>query len=241
MDDQNSIKTDGIHEENRLIQDRTVIALFVGQDDARSAEQALIEAGFDMVNVAWNGDETADQAQAEHHQGIWSSIKAFFGGHKDTELYGEGLRRGQTLVTVHTEQGRAATAVEILDRYNPTDVEGAEQAWSGNAETGLPIGAKDIPAEDRPAYASAAAEMDETPVSVTSVPVTTWPTSAGRDSEAGNGRIRSYYPRATNTGDNGEDADIALRDDDSILSDTDEDALLGNEDERVRLDKPTGI
>ena len=191
MDDQNSINPDGNYDQADLAHDRKVLALFASQDDARGAEQALIEAGFDEVSVAWNGDEAAERAENEHQDDIWTRIKSFFGGHKDTELYGEGLKRGQSLLTVHTEQAHAQAAVEILDRYNPTDVAGAEQTWKNEDPTPTRA-ADDIPAEDRPAYASAATDFDQP--TTTSVPVTSGSAPANRDAELGNARVRSYAP-----------------------------------------------
>jgi len=249
MDDPKPIlKTDGINEQNPLIQDRTVVALFAGEGDARQAEQALIEAGYDKVVVTWNGEEATNAPKAAHDHGFWESVKAFFGDHKDSHLYGEGLRRGQTLVTVHTEQGRAALAVDILDRFNPTDVEGAEQAWrsEGWSETNTTAMA-DIPAEDRQAYLAAAADLGEPEPVTTVIGVVERPQSDGRDLGAGNARVRSYFPTgisgeassgASGDGFTGETDDVARRDNDAILSDTDEDGLLGNEAEAVSADAP---
>ena len=233
MDDQTIQKTDGITEQNPLIQDRTVVALFAAEDDARKAEQALIEAGYDKVVVTWNGEEATDAPKATHDHGFWESVKAFFGDHKDAHLYGEGLRRAQTLVTVHTQQGRAALAVDILDRFNPTDVEGAEQAWRAEGWNEAPTTAMDdLPAEDRAAYLAASPELGEAEPVTAVIAVVERPQSGGRDLDAGNTRVRSYFPRGT-----GND-DIALRDDDSILSDTDEDGRLGDEAEATSADGP---
>jgi hypothetical protein len=241
MDDQNAIpKTDGIKEQNPLIQDRTVVALFAGEDDARQAQQALIEAGYDKVVVTSNGADATDPKAAPDH-GFWDSVKAFFGGHKDVHLYGEGLRRGQTLVTVHTEQGRAAGAVDILDGFHPTDVEGAEQAWrsEGWAETDTTT-MDDLPAEDRPAYLAASADMGEAEPAAVVIAVVERPQSDARDPAIGNARIRSYVPGSLSD-------DVALRDDDSVLSDTDEDGLPGHEAEaadapnKAWLDRTHGL
>lgn len=223
MDDQIAIqKTDGINEQNPLIQDRTVVALFASEDDARHAEQALIEAGYDKVVVTWNGEEATDAPKAAHDHGFWASLKAFFGDHKDASLYGEGLRRGQTLVTVHTQQGRAALAVDILDRFNPTDVEGAEQSWHSDGEAGRrPI--DDMTAEDRPAYLAAAADLGEQTL------------AGGRDLDAGNARVRSYFPSGMS---DVADDDVAIRADDSVLNDTDEDGPLGDKAEAGVAEAP---
>lgn len=43
--------------------------------------------------------------------------------------YAEGVRRGGTLVTVRTSDERANQAVEILNRYNPTDINRRVSEW----------------------------------------------------------------------------------------------------------------
>ena len=218
MDDQTIHKTDGAAEEMPSNQGRTVVALFASEDDARKGEQALIEAGYENVVVTWNGEEATDAPKPVEHHGFWATVKAFFGDHKDAGLYGEGLRRGQTLVTVHTDERRAVEAIDILDRFHPTDVDGAEQAWHGAEETTLvPTSLDDVPAEDRPAYIAAAADPERVDNGTTEQP-----RAGGRDLDAGNARVRSYVASGSSTVAEGED-ERKLRNDDSILSDTDED------------------
>ena len=237
MDDQTIQKTDGIAEQNPPIQDRTVVALFADEGDARNAEQSLIEAGYDKVVVTWNGEAATAEPKPVDAHGFWDTVKAFFGDHKDADLYGEGLRRGQTLVTVHTEQGRAAMVVDILDRFNPTDVDGAEQAWQGEgnpaAET---IALDDVPAQDRPAYLAAATAVPEG-TAIETAGMAEQPWAGGRDHDMGNARVRSYVPGGP-LGGAGETEDIALRDSDSILNDTDEDGPIGDESEAVSTGTP---
>jgi uncharacterized protein (TIGR02271 family) len=127
----NTVETDGIREDNPLIQDRTIAALFSDETQAQSAKEALKDAGFDDVDITRKneGDAFDDDSRPAHEHGFWDSVKNFFSGDDDAYAYGEGVRRGHTLVTVHAEQGRAAQAVEILDGFDPIDVEGSEQAW----------------------------------------------------------------------------------------------------------------
>ena len=181
MDDHSKTNlTDGITEQNPLIQDRTVVALFASEDDARNARQSLNEAGFDKIDVTQGGEDMKDPSKATQDHGFWHSLKAFFGNHDDAHVYGEGVRRGQTLLTVHAQQGRAATAVEILDRFHPTDVEGAEQAWRSEGWTGAE------------AASPLADDIDAQPA-VTSLPVVKpEPVFGNRDPETGNLRVRSY-------------------------------------------------
>jgi hypothetical protein len=47
----------------------------------------------------------------------------------DAELYAEGVRRGDTLVTAHIDDAKVTNARDILNRYNPTDVHGESSTW----------------------------------------------------------------------------------------------------------------
>lgn len=50
--------------------------------------------------------------------------------------YAEGVRRGGTLVTVHTDEGRANRVADIMDRHNPVDLEGRVGFWRDQGWTG---------------------------------------------------------------------------------------------------------
>lgn len=55
---------------------------------------------------------------------------------EDAEYYAEGIRRGGTLVTAHVDESMANRVANILDRYNPVDLETRatrwqEQGWRG--------------------------------------------------------------------------------------------------------------
>jgi len=48
---------------------------------------------------------------------------------EDAELYAEGVRRGDTLVTAHIDDTNVSSARDILNRYNPTDVHSESSTW----------------------------------------------------------------------------------------------------------------
>ena len=71
---------------------------------------------------------------------------------RDAHFYAEGVRRGGTLVTARVDDARAATAREILERYNWVDpaVRGAayrETGWTSFDESAPPYTADQIAAE----------------------------------------------------------------------------------------------
>jgi uncharacterized protein (TIGR02271 family) len=48
---------------------------------------------------------------------------------QDAEYYSEGIRRGGTLVTVQTSDEMTTQAVDILEHYNPVDIERRSAEW----------------------------------------------------------------------------------------------------------------
>jgi uncharacterized protein (TIGR02271 family) len=48
---------------------------------------------------------------------------------EDAELYAEGVRRGEALLTVQVEDAEVSRTRDILNQYNPTDVHGEASNW----------------------------------------------------------------------------------------------------------------
>lgn len=48
---------------------------------------------------------------------------------EDAEVYAEGVRRGGTLLTVNATDQMASRAVDIMNGYNPVDIERRSQTW----------------------------------------------------------------------------------------------------------------
>jgi uncharacterized protein (TIGR02271 family) len=48
---------------------------------------------------------------------------------EDAELYAEGVRRGETLLTVQVEDAEVSRTRDLLNQYNPTDVHGEASNW----------------------------------------------------------------------------------------------------------------
>jgi hypothetical protein len=47
----------------------------------------------------------------------------------DAEIYAEGVRRGETLLTVQVEDANVSRTRDLLNKYNPTDVHGESTNW----------------------------------------------------------------------------------------------------------------
>lgn len=54
----------------------------------------------------------------------------------EAHYYAEGIRRGGTLVTVHAEDNRADEATQILNRYNPIDMNKRSETYRSSGFTG---------------------------------------------------------------------------------------------------------
>jgi hypothetical protein len=97
---------------------RTVTALYETQAEAERVRDALKAAGLgDDVEVH---DRDADDARG--HLDL-------FGGHHDSHLYAEGLRRGHVLLTAKVDDLNETRAAEIIDAEAPVDLTAAEKKW----------------------------------------------------------------------------------------------------------------
>lgn len=66
----------------------------------------------------------------------------------EAHYYAEGVRRGQVLVTVKTDETRADQARQILDSNNAVDVEGRASAWRDRGWSGHNPGAEPLSADE---------------------------------------------------------------------------------------------
>ena len=64
--------------------------------------------------------------------------------HEDAHVYAEGVNRGGTLVTVRTDETRAATAADILDAEGSVDLEDRTSEWRTGGWTGTYAGSDSI-------------------------------------------------------------------------------------------------
>jgi len=68
---------------------------------------------------------------------------------EDAELYAEGVRRGDTLLTAQVDDTRVSSARDILNQYHPTDVHTESSTWRSEGwskfdETAKPYEDKDL-------------------------------------------------------------------------------------------------
>ncbi len=178
-------------------QTRTIAALFDTEDQAKRAIDALKDEGVDDGNIdlTRNTDSDTLEASPDRDQGFWHSIKSFFGGdNDDAHLYGEGVRRGRSLVTVRTSDAEADRVVDILDKYDPVDLDENEKSWRSEGWSGRYDAADTT--YDNTAVNTIAAERTADRASNSNeqvIPVVEEQLSVGkREVERGNVRVRAY-------------------------------------------------
>lgn len=149
----------------------TVVGVYDNYADAESAVQALITSGFARSSVQLNPDRddagttaTATSTADTHGaSGISGFFRSLFGGDDNTQhhdVYAESVRRGSYVLTVDVdseeEQDRAA---DIMNRFNPVDVDERsshwkQQGWSGYDDS-APRYSRDEIDRERATYAQA--------------------------------------------------------------------------------------
>lgn len=110
----------------------TIVGYFENYNEARSAEQDLIAAGFsgDVQIVAQNADGM-QLSEGSTNESWWDKMKSAFGfaDERDLGYYQEATRRGGALVSVRVPDGRTTQAAEILERHHPIDLDSRMESW----------------------------------------------------------------------------------------------------------------
>ena len=112
----------------------TVIGLFENADDAQKAARKLVEEGFsrddiDLTAAGYAAGTDGAENRDDSHEGFGDKVENFFSSlfGDDAEQAGrhaEVMRRGGTLLTVHSVSGdRAEMAAELLDDCGAIDVD----------------------------------------------------------------------------------------------------------------------
>jgi hypothetical protein len=120
----------------------TLAAVFDKQSQAQKALEDLVASGFprDHVHLS-QGDDRAeaaghmDESEGEHSMG--AGIRSFFAEifgpgdvRGDADLYSEAVRRGNYVLTVDVDEDEAVDrATDVLDRYDPVDIDEQATQW----------------------------------------------------------------------------------------------------------------
>jgi len=122
----------------------TVIGVYDSYAQAQNAMNELLSSGFSRSNVQINPDSdrlsTQQVATSDTGSGIGHFFRSLFGMEEHREhgdIYSEAVRRGSVVLTAHadTEEERDR-AVEVMNRYDPIDIDERSTAWRSQGWAG---------------------------------------------------------------------------------------------------------
>lgn len=157
--------------------ENTIVAVYDNYEDASKARQALLDAGIPGSGVqlsAQSGSTTVDSSTttsgayegsgvADSGSGVGHFFRSLFGMDDEKEhrdVYAESVRRGSTVLTVRADsEQQADRAIDIVNRFNPVDIDERSsywrtQGWSGYDES-APMLSRDEIERERTAYGTA--------------------------------------------------------------------------------------
>ena len=138
----------------------TIAAVFDNQNKVQQAKNDLLNSGFspDEVHLSQSDNDTTHYENNTIHrtdddESFGSGIKNFFrnmfgsDSDDDADIYSSAVMHGKYVLTVNLQNDEdVERATEVLDRYDPIDIDEHAAEWhSGSAETdttGFDMGAK---------------------------------------------------------------------------------------------------
>ena len=124
----------------------TLAAVFETRAEATKAQEELILNGFDRGSMQiTDSGSAAGRARIDDDASILGNIKQMFSDligreHADRHVYAEALNRGHTVLTVETEDmAKADLAADIVEDFNPIDIDEHETMWRASGWTGAEI------------------------------------------------------------------------------------------------------
>ncbi len=113
--------------------DRTLTAMYDTRGAAESARNDLVALGIPSANVTIRGTEsgssTSSTSSATEDKGFLDKLADFFFPEEDQHTYAEGIRRGGYLLSARVPDGLEGQATDVLERYDPVDVDERAESW----------------------------------------------------------------------------------------------------------------
>ncbi|MQA42277.1 hypothetical protein [Rugamonas aquatica] len=124
----------------------TLAAVFETRAEANRAKDELVHSGYaaESISVTDSGS-VAGTPRINDDESILSGIKQMFSGllgreHADRHIYAEALNRGHVVLTIQTNGLEAADrAADIVDDFNPIDIDEHETMWRASGWTGAEV------------------------------------------------------------------------------------------------------
>lgn len=156
--------------------DSTLVSVYDNYDDAKAAIEALTSAGFSRSSIqldpeseaslsAYDSSVSADRSDSDSDTGLGGFFRRLFGMDDEEQhhdIYSESVRRGHCVLTVDVKnETEADRASDILNQFNPIDIDKRVESWRSQGWTGYDASAprytEDEIASERSAYASSRA------------------------------------------------------------------------------------
>ncbi len=101
---------------------KTVVGLFEDRNEAQRVVDDLKKNGFGASDIT-----TTREGSTSNVASILSDANI---PDRDVRFYNEGVRQGDTLITVQTSDDKASRAADIMSRYNMVDIRYARRSIS---------------------------------------------------------------------------------------------------------------
>jgi uncharacterized protein (TIGR02271 family) len=155
--------------------EQIVVGVFENQSEIERAKQALFDGGIAPssmnVHAAESSAASAETSDDEHESGIVHFFRSLFGmdKHQDyAKTYGEAVRRGHCVLTVHAvDANQADRAQSIMEECGAIDVDERSTSWNEERAGGTaPLVAEEstAPAKSSRAKKSAGGKKAKIPV-----------------------------------------------------------------------------
>ena len=122
--------------------DRTLTAMYDTRGAAESARDDLVALGISAGNVAIRGTEsgssTGSTSSTAEDKGFLDNLADFFFPEEDQHTYAEGIRRGGYLLSARVPDALEDQAADVLERYDPVDVDERAESWRQSGWAGYP-------------------------------------------------------------------------------------------------------
>jgi stress response protein YsnF len=122
--------------------DRTMTAMYDTRGAAESARDDLVALGIPSANVTIRGTEsgasTSSTSSTTEDKGFLDSLADLFFPEEDQHTYAEGIRRGGYLLSARVPDGLEGQATDVLERYDPVDVDERAESWRQSGWAGYP-------------------------------------------------------------------------------------------------------
>lgn len=129
--------------------ENTVVGVYDSYDQAQKAMTELQSCGISRSNMQLSpetdltatGDTATTTTSERSHSGIGHFFRSLFGMDDDARtesgVYSEAVRRGHCVLTVDAESDeQRERAVEVMNRYDPIDIDERASMWQSQGWTG---------------------------------------------------------------------------------------------------------